>query len=297
MANKPKVLLITSTGLVGSYLYRVLKKEKLSVIGACHLFKDKSARYNIDIVNKDTLERVFAGVEPEVVILSAALANVDYCEEHKDEAWQVNVEGLQNVVERAEAYDAKLVFFSTDYIFNGENGPYTEVDRPNPICFYGETKLRGESIIKENLKDYLIIRTTVVYGCDTGEKNFAIKLINTLKEKRKLKIPFDQVSSPTYALNLAEIVTELIKKNKLGIYNVVGKDLIDRYTFALRICSEFGLSKNLIIPTKTKDLNQKAKRPLKAGLKVDKVRNEINRDIFGLGESLKIFKKELKWTN
>ncbi len=297
MAERLKILFITSTGLVGSYLYKIFSEKKYSLTGSYHTFKEDNISYYVDIAEKSSLRKVFKEIAPAVVMLSASLTNVDYCEVNNDKAWQINVGGVNNTVQLCKEFNSKLVFFSSDYVFDGKNGPYSEEDRPCPVSFYGKTKLEGENIIRKNLENYLIIRTTVVYGNEQQKKNFAVRLINSLKRGNTVGVPCDQIGSPTYALNLAEIVEELVCKGKTGLYNVVGRDVMDRFNFALEICSEFGLDKHLITPVKTENLSQKAERPLKAGLKIDKLEREVDSKIRGVRESLKMLKGELGWTN
>jgi dTDP-4-dehydrorhamnose reductase len=186
-----------------------------------------------------------------------------------------------------------MVFFSSDYVFDGVNGPYSEDDATHPISVYGETKLAAESFIRKILDDFLIIRTTIVYGCEELGKNFCYRLINTLKSGQRIRVPTDQIGTPTYAHNLSEVVIDLIENNRSGIYNVVGCDVADRYEFAKRVCAVFGLNEKLLIPVTTSELNQKAPRPLKAGLRIDKVRKDSSIKIMGIDESLRAFKKEL----
>lgn len=288
-----QILLITSTGLLGSNLYKVLVQKRYEVIGTYFRHRDENASLYVDITDNRSLRGAFLKTKPKTVILDAALTNVDYCQGHQDEAYAINVEGCQKVVSLCREYNAKLVFFSTDYIFDGEKGPYTEEDIPHPICYYGRTKLEAEQLIRNSLKDFLIVRTTVVFGNEKQQKNFVFGLINSLKNGLIKKVPVDQIGSPTYVFNLAQVVEELLHKNKTGVYNVAGSDVIDRYSFALKICSEFGLDQRLVIPVFTKELNQKAKRPLNAGLKIDRIAKVIDTAIMGAAEGLRLFRKEL----
>jgi len=293
MAKFPRTILITSTGLVGGNILRVCKNEGLDVVETYYPTIDLPVGYPVDITDNSSLEKVFTKSDPEIIILNAALTNVEFCEEHQDVARKINVQGTANVIKFCKKVGAKLVFFSSDYVFDGENGPYSEDDKTDPVCFYGQTKLEAETLIRQELRNFLIIRTTVVYGFEKLGKNFCYRLINTLKQGKTIKVPEDQIGSPTYALNLVEVVVDLLKKDRNGLYNVVGRDLIDRYRFSLAVCSEFGLNKELVIPVKTQDLKQKAPRPLRAGLKIDKVLRETEVAILDVKESLAKFRKEI----
>ncbi len=295
--DRRKVLLITSTGLVGGNLLKVLENKNFSIIESFYPAVETGKGVGIDITNNADLKKVFQENKPDIVVLNAALTHVDLCEENNELAKKINIEGTRNVALNCNEFNSKLVFFSSDYVFDGNNGPYSEDDPTNPISYYGVTKLEGEKLIKQLVKDYLIIRTTVVFGFEKLGKNFCYRLINTLKQGQKINIPQDQIGNPTYAYNLAQVVVELLEKKQTGIFNVVGKDLVDRYQFALAVCQEFGLDSTLMNPIKTSDLNQKAKRPLKAGLKVEKAEKILETKILGVEESLKLFKKELSWNS
>ncbi|MCX5658009.1 MAG: NAD(P)-dependent oxidoreductase [Candidatus Omnitrophica bacterium] len=290
---KPKMLLITSTGLVGGNIRRVLDAQGCDVVQTYYPSVDKPQGLPVDISSKLSVQELFEKVSPSIVILNAALTNVEFCQENRDIAWKINVTGTQNVASACKDCKSKLVFFSSDYVFDGQAGPYLETDAPHPINVYGETKLAAELFIQDALDDYLVIRTTIVYGYEALAKNFCYRLINTLKAGQQIKVPNDQRGSPTYAYNLAEVVVNLIEKNNKGLYNVVGKEVVDRYEFARRVCAVFGLDEKLLVPVATRELNQKAPRPLKAGLRIDKVSRDSSVAIMGIDDSLRAFKKEL----
>lgn len=291
MADRPP-LVITTTGLVGSNLARVFRAAGASPADTYYPAVDTPRGEPVDITSVQSVRALFEKTAPETVILNAALTNVEYCQENRDAAYEINVKGTRNVAEACREFKAKLVFFSSDYVFDGHAGPYSETDIPHPLSVYGETKLAGESLIKDMLADHLIIRTTVVYGYEQLGKNFCYRLINTLKEGRRISVPRDQAGTPTYAYNLARVVADLIDKKRTGIYNVVGKDLVDRYEFAKRVCDVFGLDASLLTAVTTEELRQKAPRPLKAGLRTDKVRRDSSIPIMGVDEGLKAFKRE-----
>lgn len=293
MGKKPRTLLITANGLIGGYLNSVFKSKDYPVAGTFYRHHYPDSFSGLDITDKLALKKIFSLYDPELVVLNAALTNVDYCQNNQEEAWRINVGAVKNIVDECKNYRSKLVFFSSEYVFDGLSGPYSEEDQPNPVCFYGQNKLEAESIIQGNLKDYLIIRTTVVYGKEKQGKNFAMRLIETLKRGESVRVPSDQVSSPTYALNLAQLVEALIQKDKSGIYNVVGKDIMDRCAFALEVCSVFGLDKSKVIPVATAQLNQSAPRPLQVGLSVNKIEQENLGKVLGVKEGLSLFKQEI----
>lgn len=292
MDNLSKILLITSSGLVGGNILSVLGKRGIKAGESYYPAVDKPQGLPVDITDPASVNALFGSVKPSIVIQAAALTNVEFCQENRDAAWKINVTGTQNVAKACAAHKAKHVFFSSDYVFDGQTGPYSETDTPHPISVYGESKSAAETLIRETLEDHLIVRTTIVYGYEALGKNFCYRLINTLRCGQRIKVPGDQIGSPTYARNLAEVVVDLLEKNKTGLYNVVGKDLMDRYEFARRVCVEFGLDQRLLVRVATSELGQKAPRPLKAGLLIDKVSRESSVPIMGVDESLRTFKKE-----
>ncbi|MEW6608085.1 MAG: dTDP-4-dehydrorhamnose reductase [bacterium] len=288
------ILIIGASGFVGSLLYEILSKEN-EVIGTSYPQQQvRDELQYLDITDREGVERLIREIKPSVIILAAALTYVDYCEDHQKEAFEINVLGTTDVALMAKEIGAKLVFFSTEYVFDGKAGPYSELDLPNPISYYGQTKLEAERAIIDNLDDYLIIRTTVVYGYDRDGKNFIMQLIRKSRNGETMNVPVDQIGSPTFRDNLVEATIELIQSDKRGIYNVVGCEVMNRFEFAILSAEILGLNKSLIVPKTTLELGQKAPRPLKAGLKIDKVQNEIKTKLLSPKEGLEIVQRQLR---
>jgi dTDP-4-dehydrorhamnose reductase len=290
-----KILIIGADGQVGKHLYSsALKAGDFSVVGTYRNPENNPSPdfLYLDLTKPETIKEVFKSIKPEVVVLCSAMTHVDNCERYKEEAWNINVEGARRVSEYCETYNSRLVFFSTEYVFDGTSGPYAETDATNPISEYGKTKLEGEKIVSA-LNDALIIRTTVVYSYEPESKNFLMQVLRKGALNEKMNVVSDQYSNPTNAAELADFTLELIKLKKSGIYNVVGKDVMNRYEFALKICEIFNLSSDLIASELTANLNQMAKRPLKAGLKTDKIFSELNKAPNGAESSLKAIKNSL----
>ncbi len=289
---KKKVLIIGASGLVGYTLYEHFSKE-YDVIGTYNTHPINNL-IHLNIINKHQLENLLKKSNPDIILLPAALSAVDYCEKNKEECWQYNVTGPHNLIKLASKSQIKLIFYSTDYIFDGKNGPYTEEDTPNPLNNYGKAKLQTEENIINELEDYLILRITVVYGWEHLGKNFIFRLINNQKKGEIIRVPKDQVGSPTYVENIAEATLELIKLDKIGIYNVAGLELMDRYSFALTAADVFHLDKLLIKPLLTAELNQIAARPLNAGLIIDKLTKTIKVKMLAPREGLEQMKQNKK---
>jgi len=268
------VLVVGASGLVGGTVTRVFKSRGYSVVGTyLHDSNATEKLRRMDISDRLQTLRIVQEISPEIIIHAAAMTNVDLCQVERDRCFGVNVLGTQHVVDAARTLGARLIFFSTDYIFDGVAGPYYEHDAPNPINFYGACKLEAENRIRKGLHDYLIARLTVVYGWERQGKNFAMRLMANLRKGEKMNVPVDQIGTPTYANNIAEAVLDLVQKRQSGVFNIAGPELMDRYSFAKLAAETFGLPKELLIPTTTADLGQTAARPLNAGLKTDKLRS------------------------
>jgi len=242
---------------------------------------------SIDITNRRQLGFHISFYHPQVIINAAAYTDVDGCEIHKDKARVVNVGGVKNLVSFCKEQKIKLIQFSTDYIFNGEDGPYSEEAPPDPVSFYGETKLESEKIIKESGIEFLIIRTNVLYGFGKNVKpNFLIWLLEKLSRNEKIQIVTDQFNNPTLADNLSLCILEMVKKNISGTYHIAGSEYLSRYDFAIRVADKFNFDKNNILPTKTELLQQKAKRPYRGGLKIDKAQSILETKLLSVNQAL-----------
>jgi dTDP-4-dehydrorhamnose reductase len=216
---------------------------------------------------------------------------VDYCEDHPEEALKRNVEGPRRIAEEASRLGGKLVFYSTEYVFDGKSGPYDEEATTAPLSVYGETKLAAEQAIGGICADHLIIRTTVLYGWDRESINFAMQIYKRVKSGAEMTIPNDQIGNPTLAEYLAETSVFLVDRGVTGIVNVVGKDLIPRSEFARALVGLYGGDIRRVIPVSTAILKQKAARPLRGGLRTEKLRNLIGREAVSLQESLQRLKR------
>jgi len=287
-----KVFIIGAGGLIGGAMQRACSGKGYAVFGADNDVQGNDFEF-LDITQKDTVAKALQKIQPDILVLTAALSHVDYCEEFPAESGKVNIQGLQNVLDAMNKERTQLVFFSSDYIFDGLSGPYSENDKPNPLCVYGKHKLMAEELIQNRLGNYLIVRTTWAYGPEQKGKNFVLSLLKKLENGEKVKVPLDQIGSPTYSENLAEVLEELMREEKKGMYNIAGPELVDRYSFAREICNVFGFPESMLVPVPTRELGQKAKRPLRGGLKIDKVKNEISTRLLNYKEGLILMKKHI----
>jgi dTDP-4-dehydrorhamnose reductase len=206
----------------------------------------------------------------------------------------VNVVGVENLVHAAKLTGAHVIQVSTDYIFDGKAGPYAEEDRPNPISYYGRTKLAAENLLRTSNVPHTIVRTMVLYGHARKVKpNFALWLIRELQEGRPVNVVSDQVGSPTLADDLGYGIVKILELKKSGVYNISGPDIVSRYDFAREIAKAFKFNAKLITPVKTASLNQPAPRPLKSGFIILKAQVELNLAMSAMAAGLLILRNQL----
>lgn len=284
-------LVIGGSGQVGEHLLWCLQAKGEQAFGA-YCSHARPGMYQVDVRNPAAVTELLLKLRPGIVYLAASMNDVDYCELHPDEAYEINVAALGNVVRSVNNVGAYLVFFSSDYVFDGARGPYSETDPARPLCVYGFQKVLAEHYITLHSKKYLIVRSTVVYGWESQGKNFVQRLVGRLSRGERVRVPVDQVGSPTYAPNLAEAVVELTEKGCLGLFHVVGPRLASRYDLAVAAAEAFGLDAALVEPVSTGDLGQAAPRPLKGGMVVDKARSVLATELIGYVEGLAMMAKE-----
>ena len=206
----------------------------------------------------------------------------------------MNVDAVKILAGYAKQHSAHFINISTDYVFDGENGPYSENDDVNPVGFYGLTKLQGEEEIIKSGCDFSIIRTNVLYGpAKFGRMDFVKWVVSSLKEKKEIKIVTDQINNPTFIDDLVEIIYSVMINKHYGIFNSGGEEFLSRYDFTLRIADFFNLDKNLIKPVLTEEFNQAAVRPLKSGLVLDKVKKILGFQPRKFEDTFRLMKEEL----
>lgn len=247
----------------------------------------------VNLTNPNEIQKLIAKIQPEAVIHTAAYTNVDGCETNKDLAWKVNAEATKQIATASANIDAHLTYVSTDYVFDGEKGLYKEEDQPNPISYYGYTKLKGEEFVKKHSKEWCIPRPSVIYGwSQTSKLNFATWIIDNLKQQKEVKILTDQYVSPTLNTNLAEMLLEIAEKRITGILHTAGASRVSRHEFALKLTQVFKLNTNLIIQAKMNEISWKAKRPKDSSLTVSKASTILNATPLKLSQALEMMRKE-----
>lgn len=281
-----RVAVIGASGLLGQALTRVLESHRYEVSGT---YRSRPAEWltRLDITDDDQVRDYFSRVRPQAVFLTAALTHVDYCEDHPEEAFRINTEGAKSVATEASRCGSKLIFYSSDYVFDGCNGPYDEGAQPGPVSVYGKSKLEAEKAVQTILEDALILRATGIFGWDRSSKNFAMQVYHELQAGKPMRVPEDQFGNPTLVDYLAEASVRLLQQGAHGIVHVVGKDLLARSDFGKALAKVFGLDPELIQPVPTAALKQRARRPLRGGLRTEKLSRLLGTEAMSLEEALK----------
>ena len=247
-----------------------------------------------DITNREKIKSLIYNFCPDYILNLAAYTNVDLSEVDREKTWKANVKAVEYLAEAARTIDAHIIHISTDYIFDGKNGPYNEDAVPNPLGYYGRTKLASENVLKISGVLSTILRTNVLYGVAINHNSdFVGWVIKTLKNNEQIRIVTDQINNPTFTDDMVQAISKVIEFRKLGVYNIGGQEFISRYEFTQIISDFFNLDKSLINPIKTEELNQKARRPLKSGLITLKAESELGYKPHTIPEALLVIKKEL----
>ncbi|MBI4020151.1 MAG: SDR family oxidoreductase [Candidatus Aenigmarchaeota archaeon] len=303
-----RVLVTGAGGLLGSYIMRQASAQKgLEAVGTT---RTGQGGLKMDLTSNGDISSVMSSVSPDIVINTASLTNVDYCEGHRREALAINAEGPRIIADECKKLGAKLIQISTDYVFDGKRGMYTEADSPGPVNYYGKTKLEAEKAVEQSGTGYLIVRPAIIYGWGTTgplttsptitspvgttsaagvrRPNYVTWLIETVSSGQKARI-FDQYNSPTFAGSLAEGLLKALGSE--GLYHLAGPERISRYDFALRVADKFNLAKGLIAPARDNTF-AKAARPHDSSLDVSKAWKDLGIRLLTVDEGLKMMKKE-----
>jgi dTDP-4-dehydrorhamnose reductase len=295
---KPRIFVTGANGMVGQRAVEFYSGMNKIELLACSIeensFSNITEYISCDISNREKIKKIIYDFCPDYIINTAAFTNVDLSEKQREETWKANVKGVEFITEAARVIDAHVIHISSDYIFDGKEGPYDENAIPNPLGYYGRTKLASENVLKIGGVIYTIVRTNVLYGFALNSRpDFVRWLVSELRIGNNVNIVDDQINNPTFIEDLVQGINKIIEFKKHGIYNIGGKEFLSRYNFAKIIAGFFNLSENLIIPIKTKELNQGAKRPLNSGLITLRAETELGYKPHTINESLAVMKREL----
>jgi len=287
-----KLLITGGSGLLGSNLVKLMEDNfEAHTIVHEHQMKFKTCQtYKLDITKGYNLLKAVKKINPQCIIHTAALTNVDYCETHRDESWKINVEGTRNVATSADKVDSKIIYISTDSVFDGKKSMYTEDDQPNPVNFYAMTKLEGEKIVLRSTAHHVIIRTNI-YGWNAQKKlSIAEWMLNSLLEKKQLTLFSDVFFTPMLVNNLCDVIIEILEKDICGLYHVAGSERCSKLQFGLALAEVFDLDKNLIEPILVSDKNLAAERPKDPSLSIERIRREVRTRLLNVRDGLESFK-------
>lgn len=292
-----KIFITGASGLLGSKIAELAVERGHDVYSSDISFEIKIGKpVSLDIIDRNLTINKIRNIKPEVIIHSAALTDVDLCEREKQLAEKVNIEGARNIVQAAKTTDAFLVYISTDYVFDGGKGMYTELDDPKPINFYGYTKLEAERIITASELESVIARPSVIYGSKParGKVNFALWVLDKLKKNEQASILVDQYVSPTLNTNLAQMLLEICERRLKGLIHLSGSTRISRYDFAIKLAKVFDLNLDLIKPTYMSQMSWLAKRPMDSSLDVSKASNILKIKPQKIDQAIKTLKEEVE---
>jgi dTDP-4-dehydrorhamnose reductase len=273
-----KVLITGGNGFLGHYLTEHLLDKGISVIatgkGDCRLpFSDHHLFHyqTLDFTDASAVQTIIDSYSPDVIVHCGAISKPDECEQHKNIADKVNVEGTAHLLKSAENKKVFFIFISTDFIFDGKEGMYKEEDPGNPVNYYGLTKLRAEEQVKQYKYEWSIVRTVLVYGKPlTGRGNILTLVKEKLERGEEYNVFNDQVRTPTYVEDLAKGIVTIIEKRATGVFHLSGKDVLTPYQIACHVSDYLGLDKSLIKKVTAATFSQPALRPAKTGFVLDK---------------------------
>lgn len=290
-----KILVTGANGLLGQKLVTLLEQDK-----NVHLIATarntlvgqltSGAFYSLDTTDSTQVKSVISKAKPDVIINTAAMTQVDLCETDHEACIANNVTAVENLITVCKQLNARLIHLSTDFIFDGSQGPLDEQAEPHPVNFYGESKLAAEQLIRFSDIDWCILRTVLVYGVtpDMSRSNIVLWVKKSLEEGKKISVVNDQWRTPTLAEDLAMGCYLAAAKKATGIYNISGKDFLSPYDIAVQTAKFFNLDPSLINPTDSNQFKQPARRPLKTGFIIDKAKKELGYEPHSFLEGLKV---------
>ena len=299
---RKKVLVTGSNGLLGQkIIYSLIERKDIDLLasskGLNRLIIKSGYRYvDLDITKNDEVKEVFENENPDAVINCAAMTNVDYCEENQDSCWEINVKAVENLAKSCEVSKSHLLHLSTDFVFDGKSGPYTENDKPNPLHFYAKSKLKSEEIVKKIMTNWTIARTIIIYGItdNMSRSNIVLWAKKEIENGNTINVVNDQLRSPTLAEDLAKGCISIIDKSAFGLYHLSGPKTYSILDLVHKVADFYNLDKSLILPVTSASLNQSATRPLSTGFDITKARKDLDFNPVDFLEGIKIMDQQIK---
>jgi dTDP-4-dehydrorhamnose reductase len=294
-----KILLTGANGLLGQKTAQIFAAETtheliLTDIQPIAADPHDYEYFPMDITKKEDVKSSVRKYAPSIIINIAAYTNVDGCETEKELSWRVNVDAVKHFIIASRINTSKIIHISTDYVFDGKYGNYDENSKPNPISYYGKGKLASENALITSGVPHAIIRPMIIYG--TGKNlrlNFALWLIEKLKNSEPVNIVDDQFGQPTIVDDIALGILRIVDRDKFGIYHICGSEYVSRFDFAVKLAEVFSFDKKLINPVKTSDLQQAAPRPMHSSFILLKAETELGIKPLNVMEGLYFLKSQL----
>lgn len=280
-------MVLGGTGLVGNALVRAWRAKGSEVSAATYHCHASGGFLQLDMRDEGRVRSLLDRFRPSLVAVPAANPFVDHCELHPDETRKVNVDGTLNVARACRELGARMIFYSSDYVFDGVKGVYTEEDAVCPINEYGRQKAATEAGVMAQDPRNLVLRTSGAYGWQWEPKNFVLQIRKNLSEGKSMRVASDIRYNPTYVENLAEITVALAEAGASGIFHAVGVEEIVRHEFAVRVAKAFGLDAGLLRPSPAAELGSPTPRPKESSLRTDKVRAAVRVQPIGVDEGLR----------
>ena len=265
-----------ASGLLGEGFQHISKDTKNEFI-LCYTKNKILNAEHLDITKNDAIKSFFKIHKPDVTINCSAITDLDFCEKNKSHVLDVNTLGAKKLAQACNVHNSHLIHISTDYVFDGQAGPYQENDVPNPISYYGQTKRKSEELVLKENENFCVVRTGMLYGWSQNKQNLATMITSELRNNRQVKLINDLQVSPSYTDNVAEMILKLALMKISGIFNVANSSIVTRYDFGLLLSEVFELDKSLIKPISSKDFHWNVPRPHKGGLLLDKVSKVLNK--------------------
>ena len=295
-----KILVTGANGLLGQKLVTLLQqKDDIDLIATARSSSVRLIKRGefqlLDVTDKKQVDAVVSAVKPDVIIHTAAMTQVDDCETNREACILNNVTAVEHLAEACSANHVHLVHVSTDFIFDGSAGPLDESAKPNPVNFYGESKLKAEQLIQNSSISWSILRTVLVYGItnDLSRSNIVLWVKKSLEEGKTISVVNDQWRTPTLAEDLAMGCYLAATSKAKGIFNISGKDFMTPFDIAMKTAEFFKLDASLIKATDSTQFKQPARRPLKTGFILDKAQRELNYKPHSFEQGLQVIKDQL----
>lgn len=301
---RKRILILGSFGKIGEAVVKDIVQGTDYELLALSKYEEikrpfwKDYHYDIDILDFRNLKNVVLDYAPDVIINAAGYTNVDAAEEERSLCWKLNVDLVNRLSRFAAILDSHIIQLSSDYIFDGKNGPYSENAHPSPANFYGKSKLAAENILLSSDINKTIVRTNFLYGLSSvGKYTFVDIIVNALQKETRPVVVNSFYSNPVLTTDIAFGIRNVLEKEYTGIINFAGPDYLSRYQIALKVAEVFSLDSSLITPVEVLDFSLLAPRPIRAGLLTSKAVKDLGIDFQGLEEGLREYKSQLELQN